>query len=508
MAMEIFGSGVTVNSANYIGDNRSSGIYTQGDTISPEATPGDTGVILSTGRAQDFTNNSGTTNTNTATNTSTNTSGRNNDAQFNALAGTSTYDASILEVDFTPSGDMITLDFVLSSEEFPEYINSTFNDVVGVWVNGVEATVSIGDGSASIGNINGDDTENLYFDNTTDDYNTEMDGFTITLTFVAPVNPGVPNTLRIGVADVGDSSYDTNLLIAGGSVQSTIVAQDDAISMPTDKTRTLDVLDNDSSTGGTLTITHINGVAVVAEQTVVLGSGQSVKLNADGTFDITSDSDDETVYFNYTIEDTIGNTDTAIVEIEQVPCFAAGTLIDTVDGAVPVEELQPGTLVLTRDHGPLPLRWVGARTVPAVGPAQPIRIRKGTFGATSDLVVSPQHRILICDTWAELLFGDNEVLVKAKDLINDTTVVRDRSLKQITYVHLMFDSHQIITANGLAAESYLPGKRTMRDFDPGTQAEILALFPELNHGYDRYGPAVRPMLKRYEARPLLQAIGA
>jgi hypothetical protein len=114
-----------------------------------------------------------------------------------------------------------------------------------------------------------------------------MDGFTITLTFVAPVIPGVVNTLKIGVADVGDSSYDTNLLIAGGSIQTAIVALNDAITLgPTDT----HVMGNYSSVGGTLMVTHINGFPVVA--------GDTITLNADGTFTIVADTDDETVYFN------------------------------------------------------------------------------------------------------------------------------------------------------------------------------------------------------------------
>jgi len=506
MALNIFGGGVTVNSASYSGDPQSSGIYSDGDAISPEVTPGDTGVILSTGRVEDFTNGDGTTNTNQSASTSTNTSGVNNDADFNALAGAGTRDASFLEIEFTPLGDMITIDFVLSSEEYPEYISSAFNDVAGVWVNGVQAQVTVGDGSASIGNINGGETENIYRDNTQDQYNTEMDGFTITLTFVAPVNPGVVNTLKIGVADVADSSYDTNLLIAGGSVQSTIVAQDDLVTLGNDDTKTLDVLANDNSTGGTLTITSINGTAVVAGDTVVLATGQEITLNADGTLDVAGDSDAETVYFNYTIEDSVGNTDAALVEVTQVPCFAAGTRIETVLGALPVESLRPGMTVCVRDGAPEVLRWIGSHTVPASGVNRPVRLPAGVLGAHCDLVVSPQHRILISGAAAELLFGEAEILVKAADLLGWSGVEHVRGMEKVSYYHLLFDTHQIVTANGVAAESYLPGPVTMAGFDADTQAELLRLFPRL--GGAGYGPAARPLLRKREAAPLRLALAA
>lgn len=264
MANEIFGSGMDVNTATYSGDADSSGTYSNGDAVSPFTTPGDTGVILSTSNANDFTNSDGSTNTNQSGGTSTNaTGGIDGDADFNALAIGSSFDATFLEITFTPTGDTITLDFVLSSEEYPDFVNTQYNDVIGVWVNGTLATVSVGDGTASISNINSGETQNIFNDNLADQFNTEMDGFTVTLTFVAPVTPGAINTLKVGVADVGDSGYDTNFLIAGGSVHSTVIAKDDTIIFGKNDTIILDVLGNDSSTGGALTVTHLHGQAVV-----------------------------------------------------------------------------------------------------------------------------------------------------------------------------------------------------------------------------------------------------
>lgn len=319
MANAIFGAGVTVNSATYTGDARSSGIYSNGDVISPELTPGDTGVIFSTGLATGVTNNNGTLNTNTTTGRSTDTAGINGDADFNAIAGSATFDASVLTVNFTPDGNLLTLSFVVGSEEYPEYINSAFLDVVGIWVNGVQATVTVGNGNVSVGNINGNTAANLYNDNTADQFNTEMDGFTVTLSVAAPVNAGVPNTIKIGVADVADSGFDTNLLIAGGSAQSSLVAVDDDTNVGLNSSRTIDVLANDSTTGGTMTITHINGIAVVAGSSVTLTSGQTVILNADGTLTVLSDGDVETAYFTYTVDNGLGQSDTAIVRSTSCP---------------------------------------------------------------------------------------------------------------------------------------------------------------------------------------------
>ena len=191
MANAIFGPGVTVVSASYTGDPLSAGTYSGATSTIPGISPTSTGVILSTGRAADFTNSNGNSNTNTATNTSTDTSGVNGDAQLNAIAGMATYDAAILNASFIPDGDTLTMQFVFSSEEYPEYVSGGVNDSFGVWVNGVFVPVSITvAGNVAIDEVNSGKNENLYINNTGDQYNTEMDGFTYVLSFKAPVNAG------------------------------------------------------------------------------------------------------------------------------------------------------------------------------------------------------------------------------------------------------------------------------------------------------------------------------
>lgn len=280
MAETIFGDGVTVVSADYSGDSRSSAIYSNGDALAPGATPGDSGVILSTGRASSYTNSSG--DPNRATDTSRNTSGENNNSDFNAAAGARTYDASYLDVSFIPDASVMTVEFVFSSEEFPEYQGSIYQDVVAVWVNGSVVEMDVGGGAANPGNVSASINENLYLDNTGDDFNTEMDGLTITMTLTMYVNPGEVNDIRFGIADVGDSSYDSNLLIAADSVQTDLVALTDEVHVAADGSKVVDVLANDvSPSGGVLTVTHVNGVEVSAGSVVTLPTGQQVEVNAD-----------------------------------------------------------------------------------------------------------------------------------------------------------------------------------------------------------------------------------
>ncbi|MCB2130161.1 MAG: choice-of-anchor L domain-containing protein [Rhodobacteraceae bacterium] len=503
MANAIFGSGVTVVGASYLGDSNSSAIYSNGNALSPGVVPADTGVILSTGRVRDFTQSSG--DPNRSTGTSTNTGGVNNDPLFNALAGSRTYDAAILNVDFIPTGNVMTMQFVFSSEEYPEYVNTQFNDMIGIWVNGSYVPLSVGSGNTSVGNISpASSGSNLFVSNTADTYNTEMDGFTLTLSLNIPVIAGQVNSIRIGVADVADSSYDSNLLIAGKSGQTRLIAVPDTEVAYINQTKTLDVLANDQNfTGGTLTITHINGIAVVAGQTVVLPSGDSVTLNADGTLTVHTDNDTDVFHFTYGVSSSTGQTATGMVTVATIPCFVAGTRIRTPGGEVRVETLKPGDLVLTHDDGAQPLRWIGMRRVAAEGNHAPIRIKAGTFGRHGTLLVSPQHRVMLRNSYAELLFGDTEVLIAAKDLVDggDVAIVEGG---MVDYVHLLFDRHQVVYSQGLATESFLPGPQVLGSCEADMLAEIQSLFPDLDPRTGAgYGPAARPMLKTHEARVLL-----
>lgn len=505
MAQLIFGDRVTVNSANYTGDPDASAIYSDGNTISPGVVPGDTGVILSTGEAQAFTRFS-STNPNANTNTTTANSGPNGDPDFNALAGLNTFDASYLEVAFVPDPGVnyITMEFVFSSEEYPEYAGSIYNDMVGVWIDGQNVPLAAGNGVSSVGNINQSGGINLFRSNVNDTYNTEMDGFTLSMSFVIPVTPGVEQTIKIGVADVSDNLYDSNLLIAANSVQGDLIANTDRYLLRPGTSRIADVLANDINlTGGAAFITHINGVAVNPGDSVTLTTGQTVTLNADGTLSLVGNDVSQDVAFTYETATTTGDTAVGFVIIDTVPCFVAGTLIRTNRGDVPVERLTAGDLVLTRDDGLQPVRWIGRRIVSAEGNTAPVRIAQNTLGEHDTVLVSPQHRVLVRNASAELLFGSSEVLIAASHLI-DGRAIRQISGGTVEYVHLLFDRHQVVWSNGLQSESFLPGPQTSGSFEADVMAELKAIFPELDpETGEGYGPAARPALKRYEARLLV-----
>ena len=173
-----------------------------------------------------------------------------------------------------------------------------------------------------------------------------------------------------------------------------------------------------------------------------------------------------------------------------VVCFGSDTWIETADGPVVAGALKVGDMVKTRDAGVQPVRWIGRRTIDAAAlrdrPAlTPIRIRSGALGSglpTSDLIVSPQHRVLLRSKIAERMFGTPEVLVAAKQLLVVDGIELAADLHEVTYVHFLCDTHQIVYSNGAETESLYTGAEALKTIPEGARAEIFALFPELTEG--------------------------
>lgn len=502
MAQTIFGAGVTIVSASYTGQSNQVGIYSGADTTSPGVAPSDSGLILSTGKVADFTQGAGDANLYPNTSTDYGTAG---DAMLSQVSGQTTFDAAVFSATFVPTGDVLTMQIVWSSEEYLEFVHQGFNDAFAIWVNGVPAALTVGTGDITIDNINTVSNENLYVDNphTSNTYNTEMDGFTVALTLKVPVNRGVQNTFRMAIGDAGDGIYDSTVLIAADSVQVALIAADDAATIRKGTALAVDVLKNDrSSFTGALTVTKINGVEVRAGDSVTLNSGDVVTLGADGKLHVQSVTHADTHVLTYEVTDSAGNTDVAFVSLTMVACFTEGTLIDVPEGRVPVEALRAGDPVETRDHGAQVLRWVGRTVRAAVGADAPVEIAAGTFGAHGTLRLSPCHRVLVAGARAELLFGEAEVLVKAKHLV-DGRAVRVVEGGEVAYLHLLFDRHEVVMANGLPCESYFPAASTLGGFDAEVRDEVLRLFPALRQGAGGYGQLARMEVKGREAAVLV-----
>lgn len=193
-------------------------------------------------------------------------------------------------------------------------------------------------------------------------------------------------------------------------------------------------------------------------------------------------------------------------QAQDVICFSDDAVIATPQGPQPIALLKPGDKVTTRDNGPQPVLWIGRTTVSGLALRQhphlrPIRLRRDALSdgmPDDDLRVSPAHRILVRGAKAQALFGYDEVLARASDLIDYATIAPDVALHGVTYVHLLFDAHQIIYANGLPTESFHPAlapAQTLRQHRQGL-AEISA---EWVAQPGSYGPTARRCLSKGEA---------
>jgi hypothetical protein len=210
LAQSLVGSGVTISNVVYTGGTNASGLFAGGAT-----TVGfDSGVILTSGAAA----NALGPNDSSATTANNDLGG---DTDLTTLSGVSTLDASVLEFDFTPNGDTVFFQYAFASEEYLEFVGSSFNDSFAFFVNGVNcAVVSDGLGGTqpiTINNINPGSNAGLFVDNTDAHLNVEYDGLTTVLTCLAPVNSGVSNHIKLAIADGSDSSLDSAVFLKAGS---------------------------------------------------------------------------------------------------------------------------------------------------------------------------------------------------------------------------------------------------------------------------------------------------
>ena len=176
------------------------------------------------------------------------------------------------------------------------------------------------------------------------------------------------------------------------------------------------------------------------------------------------------------------------------PCFTAGTLIATPQGLVPVEALAGGMCVTTLDSGAQPILWIGTFAGPATGKLAPIRIPAGVLGNRRALVVSPQHRLLVASRIAERMFGASEMLVPAVKLLGHQGIARLEG-GSVTYMHLLFDRHEIVFADGAATESLLLRPQALRSLGLyGAADEIVDKFPDVLKGHGPHTEPARPII--------------
>lgn len=301
--------------------------------------------------------------------------------------------------------------------------------------------------------------------------------------------------------------------------------QDDTIALDHSDTGTPDTISYDIGSGPvttqidsaaevTGTITFVDGstltdsFAVFQDQTgavflSIWDSQTTLDNKAVRSFEITSvDNTDYGGLFQTTRDD-----------LQFIACFTDDALILTPRGTVPIATLKAGDLVMTRDHGAQPIRWIGGTTLSKEQLEErenlrPYRIKADCFGPGMPfraLTVSPQHRILAGGPLVEKLLGEAETLIAAKHLEKLRGLRQLKPKEAVTYRHILFDRHEIIYANGLPTESLLIGAEAYRKLPKALIEEIETILPDLAKGPAAQPPA-RVLARGHQARLLTQRL--
>jgi hypothetical protein len=317
-------------------------------------------------------------------------------------------------------------------------------------------------------------------------------------------------------ADYSESAYiganpgNTVAEMDGASGQTTVMEQSITISGAMTTTLTFDTALRTASNGDagsegyTVEILDSSNNVVATQDyyptdNVLSGESLDVTFPSGGTY---------TVRFTELGPD---NSLGAIVDnISMLVCFVDGTKIRTKHGLVPVETLKIGDMIWTLDDGYQPIRWINSRKITkdeqrADARLRPVRIRQtpeNTAMGYKDLLVSPHHRILRGGQAVELLFGAEQVLACAKDLCDDKRIFQETPDQDRTYVHFMFDAHQIVESNGLLSESFYAGQAAIEGLGHSTREELFLIFPELRETHATACATARSVLRGFEAQVL------
>jgi hypothetical protein len=277
----------------------------------------------------------------------------------------------------------------------------------------------------------------------------------------------------------------------------------------------------DSSATYNVTITYDTGTGPQTKTAVLiawqLDNGDTYLLNGVEEGAQPTALDNLGIITNITINSVlIGFSDNLAITYfttvgSDILCFTSGTLIKARHGEIAIEDLSVGDEVLTADHGYQPIRWIGARTLDFIelrmNPhLRPIRIRAGALGnglPERDLLVSPQHRMLVASRIARHMFGTHEVLAAAKQLLLIDGIEVAEDIHEVTYWHFLCNEHEIVWANGALSETLYTGKQALRSVGPEARKEIFAIFPELKrNGADNQPNGARPLITGRKARKL------
>jgi hypothetical protein len=355
LAQALGGPGVTIQNATYVGSTLAAGTYANG-----ESNVGFSGIVLATGRATDAAgpNNSSVTSSNLGTP---------GDADVSAALGSPTFDASVLSFEIVPTTDKVYFQYVFASDEYPESVNSGFADGFILKVNGQNCAV-IGNPPVpiTINTINSGTNSSFYRDNTAGSIDIQADGLTTVLTCEAPVNPGVPNTVKLAIADGVDAFYDSWVFIKAGSFSTTPPDDPSSNTAPVLAPIADQAVNEGSTAGFTASATDPDAGQTLTYSLIGAPAGASIHP-ATGVFSWTPTDDDPTGTPSDAYTFTVRVTDSGSPSGPPPTDFAAAAAIAAAAGAfdeqqvtITVSNVAPTVTAVTGPSGPIGLSGGGA----------------------------------------------------------------------------------------------------------------------------------------------------
>lgn len=387
----LLGQGVTVSNIQYSGTSTSIGSFTASGTNLGIAS----GIVMTTGTV--LNNGNGPQGPNDESGSGIDNSAAGSAQLSNLIGGTATHNASILQFDFVPYSDTVRFKYVFGSEEYPEYVGSTFNDVFAFFISGPgipggqQNIAKLANGlPVTINNVNSGSNSLYYVDNGNGSeapFNSstnyiQYDGFTKVLEAVSRVQCGETYHLIIAIADAGDGILDSGIFLEANSLNSSIpVEASYALSAQSTSQPNIMAegcvsatitLNRNGNTSSPLTIpVNVSGTATEGvdytniPNTVTFPSGQN---QITFTFNALGDAlteGIETIILDFPITDPCGNVNPITINLGIDDIQPLQVTVESSDVLCPGEQMEM-TATVTGGGGPYQYLWNTNETTPSI----------------------------------------------------------------------------------------------------------------------------------------------
>ncbi|MEM8978454.1 MAG: Hint domain-containing protein [Pseudomonadota bacterium] len=211
-----------------------------------------------------------------------------------------------------------------------------------------------------------------------------------------------------------------------------------------------------------------------------------------------------------TLKDITGLAPARPIFEDAFSALSHGSLLSTPQGPIAVEDIWPGDLVDTVDHGPLPLLWKGCMTLNPRQPSQaaltsPLtRLQADSLGISRpsrDLILGPSARLVYRSGDLQATIGHDKALISAAEQQDGEQAIGMNPISPVRVFHIAFEKHALVLVNGVEVESFHPGPQVGQVLYAHGLQLYLSFFPHVTRLRD-FGPLSYPRLTSEELESL------